>query len=163
MFNDAHFSLQAASQALNELPNIEEPINTSREETLQMQQLLSDSISLTEQIVENQKEAASLRLEFSSQKDIFLQNLRDAGFLSPEALESINLSSDERIRLRHKRDELSQQKITLDTNKTNFEKELQILRQQDHLDIELNQIMDDLKILEDTISGHHTKREALDR
>lgn len=155
--NDANVSFQAASQALNELPNIEEPLTTSREETLKMQQLLSDSTSLTDQIVENQKAASSLKMEFSSQKDLFLQNLRDAGFLSPEALESINLSSEERIRLRHKKDELSQRKTSLDTNKTNFEKDLQILREQDNIEIDLDQIIDDLKILEDTNSGHLTK------
>jgi len=159
--NDANDSFQAASQALNELPSIEEPLTTSRKETIQMQQLLSDSTSLTDQIVKNQKEAAALRTEFSSQKDLFLQNLRDAGFLSPEALESINLSSDERIRLRHKKDELSQQKTSLDTNKTNFEKELQTLRQQDQTGIALDQIIDDLKILEDTISGHHSKKGSI--
>ena len=129
--------------------------------TLQMQQLLSDSTFLTDQIVENQKEAVTLMTEFSSQKNLFLQNLRDAGFLSPEALESINLSSEERIRLRHKKDELSQRKTSLDTNKTNFEKELQILRQQDQPEIQLDQIIDDLKILEDTISGHHTKKGSI--
>jgi exonuclease SbcC len=155
--NDANVSFQAASQALNELPNIEEPLTTSREETLKMQQLLSDSTSLTDQIVENQKGVSSLKTEFSSQKDLFLQNLRDAGFLSPEALESINLSSEERIRLRHKKDELSQRKTSLDTNKTNFEKDLQILREQDNIEIDLDQIIDDLKILEDTNSGHLTK------
>lgn len=159
--NDAHLFLQSASQALNELPNIEEPFTTSREETLQMQQLLSDSTFLTNQIVENQEEYATLRTEFSSQKDLFLQNLRDAGFLSPEALESINLSSDERIRFRHKKDELSQQKTSLDTNKTNFENELQTLRQQDHTEIELDQIIDDLKNLEETISGHHSKKGSI--
>lgn len=159
--NDANDSFQAASQALNELPNIEEPLTTSREETLKMQQLLSDSTFLTEQIVENQKEAASLGIEFSSQKDLFLQNLKDAGFLSPEVLESINLSSDERIRLRHKKDELSQQKTSLDTNKTTIEKELQTLKQQDQPEIVLYQIIDDLKILEDTISGHYTKKGSI--
>ncbi len=159
--NDANDSFQAASQALNELPSIEEPLTTSRKETIQMQQLLSDSTFLTDQIVKNQKEAAALRTEFSSQKDLFLQNLRDAGFLSPEALESINLSSDERIRLRHKKDELSKQKTSLDTNKTNFEKELQTLRQQDQTGIALDQIIDDLKILEDTISGHHSKKGSI--
>ncbi|MFN9378838.1 MAG: SbcC/MukB-like Walker B domain-containing protein, partial [Bacteroidota bacterium] len=159
--NDANDSFQAASQALNELPSIEEPLTTSREETLQMQQLLSDSTFLTDQIAEYQKEAATLRIEFSNQNALFLQNLRDAGFLSPEALESINLSSDERIRLRHKKDELSQQKTSLDTNKTNFEKELQNLRQQDQTEIALDQIIDDLKILEDTISGHHSKKGSI--
>jgi hypothetical protein len=64
--NDANFSFQAASHALNELPKIEDPITTSREETLQMQQLLSDSTFLTNQIVENQKGASSLKMEFSS-------------------------------------------------------------------------------------------------
>ncbi|MFN9689710.1 MAG: SbcC/MukB-like Walker B domain-containing protein, partial [Bacteroidota bacterium] len=159
--NVANDSFQAASQALNELPSIEEPLTTSREETLQMQQLLSDSTFLTDQIAEYQKEAATLRIEFSNQNALFLQNLRDAGFLSPEALESINLSSDERIRLRHKKDELSQQKTSLDTNKTNFEKELQNLRQQDQTEIALDQIIDDLKILEDTISGHHSKKGSI--
>jgi exonuclease SbcC len=159
--NDANDSFQAASQALNELPKIEEPFTTSRKVTLQIQQLLSDSTSLTDQIVENHKEAAALRTEFSSQKDLFLQNIQKAGFSSPEALESINLSSDERIRLRNKRDELSQRKTSLDTNKTNFENELQTLRQQDQTEIELDQIIDDLKILEDTISGHHSKKGSI--
>ena len=159
--NDANFSFQAASKALNELPNIEDPITTSREETLQMQQLLSDSTFLTNQIVENQKGASSLKMEFSSQRELFLQNLKDAGFLSIDELESINLSSEERIRLRNKRDEISQQKTSLVTNKTNFEKDLQILREQDQIAIDLDQIIDDLKILEDTISGHLTKKGSI--
>ena len=149
--NDANFSYQAASQALNELPNIEEPITRSSEETLQMQQLLSDSTFLTNQIVENQKGASSLKMEFSSQRELFLQNLKDAGFLSISELESINLSSEERIRLRNKRDEISQQKTSLVTNKTNFEKDLQILREQDQIAIDLDQIIDDLK----NIRGYH--------
>jgi exonuclease SbcC len=155
--NDANFSFQAASHALNELPNIEDPITRSSEETLQMQQLLSDSTFLTNQIVENQKGASSLKMEFSSQRELFLQNLKDAGFLSVDELESIHLSSEERTRLRNKRDELSQQKTSLVTNKTNFEKDLQILREQDNIEIDLDQIIDDLKILEDTNSGHLTK------
>ena len=159
--NDANFSFQAASKALNELPNIEDPITTSREETLQMQQLLSDSTFLTNQIIENQKEASSIKMEFSSQRELFLQNLKDAGFLSISELERINLSSEERIRLRNKRDELSQQKTSLVTNKTNFEKDLQTLREQDNIEIDLDQIIDDLKILEDTISGHLTKKGSI--
>jgi exonuclease SbcC len=159
--NDANFSFQAASKALNELPNIEEPITRSSEETLQMQQLLSDSTFLTNQIIENQKGASSIKIEFSSQRELFLQNLKDAGFLSIDELESINLSSEERIRLRNKRDEISQQKTSLVTNKTNFEKDLQILREQDQIAIDLDQIIDDLKILEDTISGHLTKKGSI--
>ena len=159
--NDANFSFQAASHALNELPNIEDPITTSREETLQMQQLLSDSTFLNNQIVENQKGVSSLKMEFSSQRELFLQNLKDAGFLSFDELESIHLSSEERTRLRNKRDELSQQKTSLVTNKTNFEKDLQTLREQDDIEIDLDQIIDDLKILEDTISGHLTKKGSI--
>lgn len=155
--NNANFSFQAASQALNELPNIEDPITTSRNETLQMQQLLSDSTSLTNQIVENQKAASSLKMEFSSQRELFLQNLKDAGFLSVDELECINLSSEERNRLRNKRDELSQQKTSLNTNKTNFEKDLQTLSERDDIAIDLAQVIDDLKIIEDTISEHLTK------
>jgi exonuclease SbcC len=159
--NDANFSFQAASKALNELPNIEDPITRSSEETLQMQQLLSDSTFLNNQIVENQQGASSLKMEFSSQRELFLQNLKDAGFLSVDELESINLSSEERTRLRNKRDELSQRKTSLDTNKTNFEKDLQILGEQDNIEIDLDQIIDDLKILEDTISGHLTKKGSI--
>ena len=85
--NDARISLQSASQALNELPFIEDPITTSREETLTMQQFLSDLTALSKQIAENQTAATTLRAAFSDHKELFL--LGTQTHPSPKVLTSI--------------------------------------------------------------------------
>jgi len=159
--NNARISLQSASQALNELPFIEDPITISREETLTMQQFLSDSTALSKQIAENQTAATTLRAAFSDHKELFLNNLQKAGFPSPESLESIRLSPEERNRLRNKKEELSHQKSSLDTNYKNIGDELQSLTQQDDLNISLTQVLDDLRALEDVISGQLTKKGSI--
>ena len=126
-----------------------------------MQQFLSDLTALSKQIAENQTAATTLRAAFSDHKELFLNNLQKAGFPSPESLESIRLSPEERNRLRNKKEELSHQKSSLDTNYKNIGDELQSLTQQDDLNISLTQVLDDLRALEEAISGQLTKKGSI--
>lgn len=114
----AHLLLKEAIERLDQFPKIENPLNHLTEEPIAMQQYLSDSAALTREIFKNKKEKEELEVELSGLNHLFVQNLEKAGFASPEALESIQLTSEERKEFRSKKDQLDQQYSSHQTGRT---------------------------------------------
>jgi len=157
----AHLLLKEAIDRLDQFPKIENPLNHLTEEPRAMQQYLSDSAALTQEIFKNKKEKEELEVELSGLNHLFVQNLEKAGFASPEALKSIQLTSEERKEFRSKKDQLDQQYSSHQTNKNNYKEELKQLEIQDDPEINLSQIMNDLEQLELSISSQFTLKGSI--
>lgn len=159
--HEAHLLLKEAIERLDQLPKIENPLNHLVEEPIAIQQLLSDSSSLTKEITKNNKEKGELEVELSGLNNLFVQNIQKAGFSSPEALESINLTPDERKEFRSKKDQLDQRYSSHQTNKNNYKEELKKLELQDNPEINLSQITNELEHLEKSFSNLFTQKGSI--
>jgi exonuclease SbcC len=153
--------LQEATERLDQFPKIENPMKYKTEELVAMHTLFSDSSKLNEDLMELKRKKEILEKEIYEQNSLFVHNLHKAGFPSPEALESIRLTSEERKEFRSRKDQLDQWHHTLQTNKTNVLEALKNLEIQDNPEIDLSQIIEDLQHLEHSISATFTQKGSI--
>lgn len=158
---EAHLLLMEATEKLDQLPQIENPLNHLTEEPRAMQQYLTYSAALTQEIFKHKNEKEELEAELSSLNSHFMKNLQKAGFPNPEALESIHLTSEERKEFRSQKDRLDQLFHTHQTNKENYKEELKNLEIQDNPDLNLSQVLEDLDQLEKNISSLFTQKGSI--